>query len=71
MRRSSGRDPSKPTGLTSSSTRLAIGFVLLIGLSGGMIAIQGGGSLAVVAAAVLGSLVVGSALTWYLYWILS
>ncbi|WP_265108132.1 hypothetical protein [Halosolutus halophilus] len=71
MRRSPGRDPSTPTALTSASTRLAIGFVLLVGLSGGTIALQGGASLVVVAGAVLGGLLVGSALTWYLYRIVS
>lgn len=71
MRRRPGRDPSRTTALTSPSTRLAIGFVLLVGLSGGMIALQGGASPVSVAGAVAGGLLAGSALTWYLYWIVS
>ncbi|WP_254768973.1 hypothetical protein [Salinilacihabitans rarus] len=46
--------------------RLAAGFVLLVGFSGGLMALQGGASPAVVGASTLGGLVVGGALLWYL-----
>ncbi|WP_247002081.1 hypothetical protein [Halosolutus gelatinilyticus] len=63
------RDPPRSTGLTSASTRLAIAFVALVGLSGGTIALQGGASLLVAGVAAIGGLLAGGALLWYLYWI--
>ena len=48
-------------------TRLKVGVVLLVGLSGGLITSQGETDLSVVAAAVLGGLVVGAALVWFLF----
>ncbi len=49
--------------------RLKAGFVVLVGLSGGMIAVQGGASLLVVALSIVGGLLVGGALLWYLLWV--
>ncbi|WP_459889823.1 hypothetical protein [Halostagnicola bangensis] len=47
-----------------------IGFVCLVGLSGGLMAISGDASVPVVGLATIGGLVVGSCLLWYLRWIL-
>ncbi|SIR97458.1 hypothetical protein [Natronorubrum thiooxidans] len=72
MRRGPGRDPgATPSGsqLTSSSAWIGVGFVLLVGLSGGMMALQGGASLAAIGVTMVGGLVAGGALLWYLYWI--
>lgn len=52
-----------------SRRRLKAGFVLLVGASGTLIAIQGGASLPIVAVATLMGLVAGAALLWYLTWI--
>ncbi|WP_120243422.1 hypothetical protein [Halopiger aswanensis] len=49
--------------------RLGAGFVLLVGLSGGLMALQGDASLAAVGAVTVASMVAGGALLWYLYWI--
>ncbi|GEM_PF-5820628 len=46
--------------------RLMAGFVLLVGLSGGLMAVQGGAPAAVVAVATAGGLVAGGLLLWYL-----
>lgn len=48
-------------------TRLKVGVVLLVGVSGGLITSQGDASLEVVVAAVAGGLLVGAALVWYLF----
>ena len=48
-------------------TRLKVGVVLLVGLSGGLITSQGEAAWTVVAAAVAGGLVVGAALVWLLF----
>ena len=48
-------------------TRLKVGVVLLVGLSGGLITSQGEADWPVVAAAVLSGLVVGAALVWFLF----
>jgi hypothetical protein len=64
------RRPSQTTVLTTPSTKLAILFVLLVGASGGMIALQGGASLPEIGMAVGVGLVAGGGLLWYLYWIL-
>jgi hypothetical protein len=64
------RRPSQTTVLTTPSTKLAILFVLLVGASGGMIALQGRASLPEIGMAVGVGLVAGGGLLWYLYWIL-
>lgn len=50
----------------SLSLRLQVGFALLVGVSGGLVALQAGGSLVAVLGATVGGLLVGAALTWYL-----
>jgi len=47
-------------------TRFGVGFVLLVGLSGGMMALQGDGSLSVVGIAAVVGGVFGAVLLWYL-----
>lgn len=67
------RDPrrsSRAGVLTTPSARFAIVFVLLVGFSGGLIALQGDASLTEIGLAILGGLVAGGGLLWYLYWIL-
>ncbi|MFH5799235.1 hypothetical protein [Haladaptatus sp. CMAA 1911] len=54
---------------SAAMTRLKIGVVLLVGASGGLIALHGGGGPVVLVAAVVGGLIVGTLLTWYLTWI--
>lgn len=51
---------------TGGSGAFKAGFVVLVGLSGGTMALQGGGSILAVALSVLGALLVGAALAWYL-----
>ncbi|WP_137288577.1 hypothetical protein [Natronorubrum halophilum] len=64
--RDSGRDGrSRNSALTSASDQLKGGFVALVGFSGGMIALQGGASPVVIGLAVVGGLVAGVALLWY------
>ena len=48
--------------------RLQAGFVLLVGVSGGSIALQGGASPVGIVLATLGGLACGGALLWYLTW---
>jgi hypothetical protein len=67
---SRGRRPPRTGVLTKPPTRLAIAFVLLVGASGGLMAIQGGASPAEIGIAVAVGLVAGGGLLWYLYWIL-
>ncbi len=64
------RDRSGSNGLTSPSARLKVVFVLLVGLSGGMMALQGGASLAIVGLASIVGTIAGGALLWYMLWIL-
>lgn len=52
----------------ASARRLKLGFVALVGLSGGMIALQANASLLIVAASILSGIAVGAALLWYLLW---
>ena len=52
----------------SEMVRLKIGVVLLVGVSGGLIALHGGADILGMAVATLGALVVGALLTWYLTW---
>jgi len=46
---------------------LKVGTVLLVGLSAGLISVQGGAGPGLVAGAALAGLVVGAALVWYLF----
>lgn len=50
---------------------MGIAFVLLVGLSCGLIAIHGEASLAGIGTAIGVGLVAGSGLLWYLHWILA
>ncbi|WP_436344754.1 hypothetical protein [Natronorubrum sp. FCH18a] len=65
-----GRGPARSSALTTPSDRLKGVFVLLVGLSGGTMALQGGASLAVVGLTTIGGIAAGGALLWYLLWIL-
>ncbi|MDS0475591.1 hypothetical protein [Natrinema sp. 1APR25-10V2] len=67
--RGPGRGRTRSSELTSAADQLKIAFVLLVGLSGGLIALQSGAPLAVIGAAILGGVVAGGALLWYLVWI--
>ncbi|PCR89242.1 hypothetical protein [Natrinema ejinorense] len=67
--RGSGRGPSRSSGVTDGARQLKAVFVLLVGLSGGSIALQSGASPLVIGAAILGGVAAGSALLWYLLWI--
>ena len=74
MRRGPGRDAgtaSSGSELTRPSAWLEAGFVLLVGLSGGMMALQGGASLTVIGLMMIGGLIAGGALLWYLRWIVA
>jgi hypothetical protein len=53
----------------AASLRLRVGIVALVGASGGLVALYGGGNLLGVAAGVAGGLVLGILLVWYLVWI--
>ena len=50
----------------SANTRLKVGFVLLVGASGGLVALQTEGSPVQLALGFLGGLLVGSLLLWFL-----
>ncbi len=63
------RGPSGSSGVADAATRLKAAFVLLVGLSGGLVAFQGEASPVVIGAAILGGVVAGVALLWYLVWI--
>ena len=63
------RSPSRSSDLTDGAEQLKAAFVLLVGLSGGLIALQSGAPLPVIGAAILGGIVAGGALLWYLVWI--
>ena len=49
--------------------RLKAGFVVLVGCSSGLMAVQAGASVVAVGLATLGGLLAGGALLWYLLWI--
>ncbi|WP_049986891.1 hypothetical protein [Halobellus rufus] len=49
-----------------ASKRLKLGFVALVGASGGLIAIQAGGGATVIAAGIVGGLLLGIVLLWFL-----
>lgn len=63
------RRPSRSSDSASEGDRLKVAFVLLVGLSGGLIALQSGAPLPVIGAAILGGIVAGGSLLWYLRWI--
>jgi hypothetical protein len=65
----SGGGPSRSSAVTGTAAPLAVAFVLLVGLSGGLVAVQGDAEPAVIGAAVLGGTVAGAALFRYLRWI--
>lgn len=47
--------------------RVKVGFVVLVGLSAGLISLQGDPSLPVIGAAIAGGLLVGALLTWFIF----
>lgn len=57
---------SRLTGWFQNLHQLQVGIILLVGVSGGLIAVFGDASLAGVAVATVGGLVLGVLLTWYL-----
>ena len=67
--RGPGRGPGRSSELTNAGDQLKAAFVLLVGLSGGLIAVQSNASLLVIGAAICGGAVAGGALLWYLIWI--
>lgn len=69
MSRGPRRGSSRSRPSTSAADQLKATFVALVGLSGGLIALQSDASLPVIGAAILGGVVAGSALLWYLVWI--
>lgn len=54
---------------SKAMSRLKIVIVLLVGASGGLIALQSGADTVGLLAGVASGLVVGALLTWYLTWI--
>ena len=50
----------------TAALRFKVGFVLLVGLSGGLVAASVGATVTQIALVVAGGLVVGAALTWWL-----
>ncbi|NUB93188.1 hypothetical protein HTZ84_01010 [Haloterrigena sp. SYSU A558-1] len=74
MSRGPDRDPRRraadSSSLTEPSARLKALFVLLVGLSGGTMALGGGASPRIVGLLTVGGVVAGAALLWYLLWIL-
>ncbi|SEW09493.1 hypothetical protein [Natrinema salifodinae] len=64
--RGPSRGPSRPSEVTDAADQLKIVFVLLVGLSGGSIALQSDASPAVIGGAILGGIIAGGALLWYL-----
>ncbi|MFP8951919.1 hypothetical protein ACLI4Z_02935 [Natrialbaceae archaeon A-arb3/5] len=69
--RRDGKRGSNTDNNGSGRRRLGAAFVVLVGLSGGTMALQGDASAAVVGATTVGGLVAGGALLWYLNWIVS
>lgn len=60
-------DPISRSDRAKTLRRLKVGTVLLVGLSAGLISVQGDASLELVAGAVVGGLLLGAALVWYLF----
>ncbi|WP_394739640.1 hypothetical protein [Natronococcus roseus] len=73
MSRRRGPDRRSPQSsvVTSPSTRAGIAFVLLVGLSSGLIALHGEASPTEIGTAIGIGLVAGSGLLWYLHWIVA
>jgi len=67
--RGPGRGSSRSSDLSDGGDQLKAVFVLLVGLSGGLVALQSDAPLPVIGAAILGGIVAGGALLWYLIWI--
>ncbi|WP_339102645.1 hypothetical protein [Haloterrigena salinisoli] len=68
--RDSRRRSADSSSLTEPSIRLKGVFVLLVGLSGGTMALGGGAPPVIVGLMTVGGLVAGGALLWYLLWVL-
>ncbi|WP_126661872.1 hypothetical protein [Haloterrigena salifodinae] len=68
--RDSRRRSAGSSSLTEPSARFKALFVLLVGLSGGTMALGGGASPLTVGLLTVGGVVAGAALLWYLLWIL-
>ncbi|MFC6717318.1 hypothetical protein ACFQGT_05495 [Natrialbaceae archaeon GCM10025810] len=58
-----------PSALTDGADRLKIGFVLLVGCSGGTIALGADAALLAVGAATAVGLLAGGLLLWYVHWL--
>ena len=70
MSRGRGSGRGSPRSSTQQrAEQLKLVFVLLVGLSGGLIAVQSNASLVAIGLAILGGTVAGGALLWYLVWI--
>jgi len=65
------RGPARSRTQLSAAAQLKAAFVLLVGFSGGLIAFQSDASLVVIGGAMLGGIIAGGALLWYLVWILA
>lgn len=59
--------PVDPEERASFTRKLKLSLVAVVGLSGGLIAVQGDAPLPVVAATVAGGFVVGTALIWFVF----
>jgi len=60
-------EPMSPEERQSGMVRLKLGIALLVGVSGGLVALQGDASLPVIGGAVVGATLVGAALAWYIF----
>lgn len=59
--------PISPEERQSKMVRLKAGVALLVGISSGLVAIQGEASIPFVAGAVIAGTVVGAVLAWYVF----
>jgi heme A synthase len=59
--------PISPEERQSKMVKLKLGVAGLVGVSGGLVAVQSDGSLPVVVGAVLAGTVLGAALAWYVF----
>ncbi|WP_049920169.1 hypothetical protein [Halobiforma nitratireducens] len=67
QRRRPGSD--SPPGDRGARRQFGAAFVLLVGFSGAMMAVQGGASVTMIGLTTVGGLLAGGALVWYLFWI--